>query len=146
MKPCLLDTNILFYLFRAHPTVQKRVRRQRNRYGHVHLSAVTYYEVYHGWSYLALSPHSSERRQARNKLFDFETFVKRNSLLNLTFDAVQYAGEIKARRRRAGLPADDDLDYLIAGTALANGLVLVTHNVKDFTGIDGLETENWLAE
>jgi tRNA(fMet)-specific endonuclease VapC len=34
-------------------------------------------------------------------------------------------------------------DLLIAGTALAQGLTLVTSNVKEFGRISGLQVENW---
>jgi tRNA(fMet)-specific endonuclease VapC len=37
----------------------------------------------------------------------------------------------------------DDIDLLIAGIALENNLVIVTHNVSHFQRIDGLEIEDW---
>jgi tRNA(fMet)-specific endonuclease VapC len=37
------------------------------------------------------------------------------------------------------------MDLLIASTALAHGLTLVTHNTQDFTNIPGLNLEDWLA-
>ena len=132
------------YLFKGHPSVINHARRQRGYFGRLHISAVTYYEVYKGWSYNALSPDTDKRRFARRKLVDFEVFVSQNTLLNLTFDAVQHAGIIQSTRRCNGLSYDDDLDYLIAGIALANGCTLVTQNVSDFAGIAGLRVENWL--
>jgi tRNA(fMet)-specific endonuclease VapC len=44
--------------------------------------------------------------------------------------------------REKGQPIDD-IDLLIAGTAMANGLVVVTHNRKHFDRIMGLEIEDW---
>jgi tRNA(fMet)-specific endonuclease VapC len=38
----------------------------------------------------------------------------------------------------------DDIDLLIAGTAIANGLVLVTHNRQHFDRISGLTVEDWV--
>jgi tRNA(fMet)-specific endonuclease VapC len=38
----------------------------------------------------------------------------------------------------------DDLDLLIATTAVSNGLVLVTNNRKHFDRINGLVVEDWL--
>jgi len=32
---------------------------------------------------------------------------------------------------------------LIAGQALARGLTLVTHNVREFARVDGLTVEDW---
>lgn len=34
-------------------------------------------------------------------------------------------------------------DLMIAAIALANGLVLVTHNVREFSRIQGLQIEDW---
>lgn len=35
------------------------------------------------------------------------------------------------------------LDILIAGTAIANRKILVTHNTKEFQRINGLQIEDW---
>jgi tRNA(fMet)-specific endonuclease VapC len=37
------------------------------------------------------------------------------------------------------------LDTLIAGTALCHRATLVTHNVKEFTRVDGLVVEDWFG-
>jgi predicted nucleic acid-binding protein len=37
-------------------------------------------------------------------------------------------------------------DLLIAATALANGLTLVTHNLTEFGRVRGLALEDWEAE
>lgn len=37
------------------------------------------------------------------------------------------------------------VDFMIAATALANDLTLVTHNTKDFANIPGLRVEDWIA-
>jgi tRNA(fMet)-specific endonuclease VapC len=36
------------------------------------------------------------------------------------------------------------MDMLIAAIALANGLILVTHNTKEFARIPGLQLEDWI--
>lgn len=50
--------------------------------------------------------------------------------------------EVYANLRKSGKPIDD-IDLLIAGTAIANGLILVTDNRKHFDRIVQLEIENW---
>ena len=37
----------------------------------------------------------------------------------------------------------DDIDLLIAGVAIANGLVMVTHNQNHFGRIPQLECQDW---
>lgn len=37
-------------------------------------------------------------------------------------------------------------DYLIAAIALANDLILVTHNTREFGRVSGLKLEDWEAE
>jgi tRNA(fMet)-specific endonuclease VapC len=37
-------------------------------------------------------------------------------------------------------------DLQIAAIALANNLILVTHNVNEFSRVEGLQIEDWEAE
>lgn len=63
----------------------------------------------------------------------------------LPFDdeaAVEY-GIISATLRRQGTPIGP-LDMLIAAHAKANGLVIVTNNVREFERVEGLALENWV--
>jgi tRNA(fMet)-specific endonuclease VapC len=63
---------------------------------------------------------------------------------SVAFDdgAASYYGRIHADLDRAGeLIGPNDL--LIAAMALANDLVLVTHNVKEFGRVPGLRWEDW---
>ena len=53
-------------------------------------------------------------------------------------------GEIKSSLERRGTTVED-MDLLIAATALSHNLVLVTTNVKHFEKIQDLSMENWKA-
>ncbi len=65
----------------------------------------------------------------------------------LPFDdaAAERYGEIRARLHRAGRLIGAN-DLLIAATALANGLTLITHNTDEFKRIEGLPVEDWEEE
>lgn len=65
----------------------------------------------------------------------------------LPFDdaAAERYGEIRAQLQRAGRLIGAN-DLLIAATALANGLTLITHNTDEFKRIEGLVVEDWEEE
>ena len=53
-----------------------------------------------------------------------------------------YAQE-KLRLKDSGKPIED-FDLLIGCAAKAAGLTIVTHNVKHFSHIEGLDIEDWI--
>lgn len=53
-------------------------------------------------------------------------------------------GSLRAELERSGSPIGGN-DLLIAATAVANDLVLVTHNQREFSQVVGLELEDWEA-
>ena len=66
-------------------------------------------------------------------------------ILPATENAMEIAADIYADLRKAG-QLIDDIDIIIAGIAISNNLVLVTHNRSHFERIDGLKIEDWLAD
>lgn len=53
-------------------------------------------------------------------------------------------GDIRARLARAGQPIGSN-DMFIAAHAIALGCTLVTANLREFSRVEGLVCENWLA-
>lgn len=62
----------------------------------------------------------------------------------LAFDdlAVQEYRRIRAYLEKLGTPIGP-VDMLIAAIALANDLVMVTHNTAEFSRVPGLKLEDW---
>lgn len=62
----------------------------------------------------------------------------------LPFDgpAADRAARLRFDLERAGSKIGP-LDTLIAGTALAHGATLVTHNTREFSRVPGLQLEDW---
>lgn len=66
---------------------------------------------------------------------------------SLPFDdqcAEEY-GLLRDELDRAGTPIGPN-DLLIAATARAHGVVLVTHNVREFSRVPELRTEDWESD
>ena len=74
----------------------------------------------------------------------YETVLPTTRALPYDARAAEVHGAERARLERLGR-APTFADGQLAGVAIANALVLVTANAKDFTRFDGLVVENWLA-
>lgn len=132
----LLDTNIVSELSRLQPNrrLQERIARHQTACA---LPATVVEELQFGVSRI----ESGERRAMFQAWLDIQldTFP----VVVFDKDCAQWLGRERARLKSAGqtppLP-----DALIAATAAANGLVLVTHNTADFKRFSGLSTQDWL--
>jgi tRNA(fMet)-specific endonuclease VapC len=119
MKPVLIDTDILSLFFRKNVRVVTHFNEYLLEYRQLNISIINYYEILSGLKH----------RNAQKYLADFLEFTSCNKILSLTQKSVEISAEIYAKLRAKGTPVDD-IDLLIAGVAMANNLVLVTHNVK----------------
>ncbi|MEC4813315.1 MAG: type II toxin-antitoxin system VapC family toxin [Scytonema sp. PMC 1069.18] len=70
-----------------------------------------------------------------------------NQFISLPFDdrCAEIYGTIRADLAKKGTPISSN-DLQIASIALANDLILVTHNVREFSRIEGLKIEDWERE
>jgi predicted nucleic acid-binding protein len=58
--------------------------------------------------------------------------------------AADQFGTLEDRLKRQGTPIGD-MDTLIAAHALAEKLILVTHNTRHFEHLPGLKLEDWMV-
>jgi tRNA(fMet)-specific endonuclease VapC len=126
-----LDTNSVIYFFKGMGQVAERLLSTPPR--EVALPAVVLYELELG---LAKSSSPERRRSQVDEL------VRRVTILPFGHAEAQVTARIRADLERAGEPIGP-LDFLIAGTALANGATLVTHNTEEFRRVGGLSLEDW---
>ncbi|MCI0711363.1 MAG: type II toxin-antitoxin system VapC family toxin [Chloroflexi bacterium] len=128
----LLDTNTCIrYLNGRSPEVLKRLDETDET--DVCVCSVVKFELRYG----------ALRSQARAKnLAQQEKFL--NRFVSLPFDetAQLQAAQIRADLSNAGTPIGP-YDLLIAAIALANDLILVTHNTREFSRVAGLQIEDW---
>ena len=128
----VLDTNSVIYFFKGSGRIAERLAATSP--SDVRLPAVVLYELEVG---IAGSAAPARRRA---QLAEFLSAVE-----VLPFGAAEAvrAATVRARLERAGKPIGP-LDVLIAGTALAHGATLVTHNMAEFGRVEGLELADWL--
>lgn len=73
-----------------------------------------------------------------------ETLLAAVDILPLEAPADAHYGEIRAHLEKLGQPIGAN-DLFIAAHARALGLVMVTHNLREFQRVPGLLVEDWLA-
>jgi tRNA(fMet)-specific endonuclease VapC len=131
----LADTNIVsYFLRRSSPALEKRLS-QALAAQTVAISVLTRGELRYGQVAMA----ADDRRRSL-----IDQFLLQLPSLSWTEQAADHYGEIKAEHRRSGTPIGE-LDTQIAAHALAEGLILVTHNTRHFERVPGLSIEDWLA-
>jgi tRNA(fMet)-specific endonuclease VapC len=129
----LLDTNTLVYLAnRRSDAVAARFARLRA--GEVAMSCITYGELRYG------AEKSVKREEA---LATLERLAERIRVLPLNAAASAEYGRIRKEAEEVGGPLGNN-DTWIAAHALAEELVLVTNNQREFARVSRLKLENWV--
>ena len=95
--------------------------------------AISLYEIEVG---IAKSNHPAKRKK------QLEALVSRITVLPFTAKEAEVSADLRAELEKRGTPIGP-LDNLIAGTALCANAVLVTHNTREFSRIEGLAIEDW---
>ncbi len=128
----LLDTNTcIVYLAGRSSTLERRLLAQSD--ADIGVCAPVKAELYYG------SARSRDPRTARARQ-DF--FLGRFTSLPFDDTAADVYGHIRADLAGRGTPIGPN-DLLIAAIALTHGLVLVTHNTREFARVTGLGLEDW---
>lgn len=129
----LLDTNACVQALRRKGSPLLKHRLGQHPPGEVVLCSVVVGELLYG------AERSADPARERALADAFAA-----QFVSLPFDDA--AARIYARTRydleSQGLPISEN-DYLIAAVALANNLILVTHNTKEFSRVPGLSLEDW---
>ena len=135
----LLDTNIVSEP--TKPNANFNVMSKLETYSSVAaVSSVTLAEL---WKGIRMLPSGSSRQL---NLIDFYNEEILALYQEIPFDrhaAIIY-GDIFETLKQHGTPKPQ-FDLLIASTAIANNMILVTHNIKDFEDIPGLMLEDWFT-
>jgi tRNA(fMet)-specific endonuclease VapC len=127
------DTDICIYLMAGgYPKIEQRLFACQP--DEVVLSAIAVAELRYG--------AENSRFPARNHQ-TLDVFLSGFSVLPFDHEANRVYGEVRAFLKKQGLPIGSE-DTFIAGHALAEKLILVTNNVKQFQHVPNLSIENWV--
>jgi tRNA(fMet)-specific endonuclease VapC len=129
----LLDTNTCIVHLRARGTHGISQRLRALRAGEAVLAAIVAAELMYG----ALRSSNPQRA-----IQDTRAFCDGFRWLPFDDRAAQLHAETRADLAARGLPIGPN-DLIIASTALAHNLILVTHNTREFSHVRGLRLEDW---
>lgn len=128
----LPDTNACITLLREKHT--KLLTRWRSlEASDVTLCSIIVYELCHGVE------RCSNPDKERAKL---ETFLQPFASLPFDDACARRCARIRGSLERNGTPIGPH-DLQIAAVAMEHGLILVTHNTREFSRISGLKVEDW---
>lgn len=132
MLKYMLDTNICIFTIKNRP---EQVREAFKRHsGQMSISTVTLMELIYG---------AEKSANPERNLADVEGFAARLEVLPYDTQAAAHSGQLRAELARMGKPIGP-YDQMIAGHARAQGLILVTNNLREFERVPGLRVEDWV--
>lgn len=129
MSGYLLDTNILSEL--AKPEPDKNVVRFLRNLENAYISVLTIHELTFG---IELLPQKSKRQETLSKIVEELVAVFQDTILPIDQMEARIAGEMRADAQKEGRTIHV-IDSLIAATAFAKSLSVVTRNAKDFADL-----------
>ncbi|MFH1351043.1 MAG: type II toxin-antitoxin system VapC family toxin [Pseudomonadota bacterium] len=131
----LLDTNVVSYWMRGDEKLIKKIRSHKP--SDLSICTITLAEIYYG---IEKSPF--KRIERRNKI---ESIYSQLEIYPFDDLAARKYSIIRTQLEKDGkLISERDLQ--IASIAMANKLIVVTHNVKEFKRIVNLDVEDWANE
>lgn len=139
MKPVyLLDTNIIseFVKPKSNESVLRNVRQREKLCA---ICSTVWQESVQGWEKLPEGKRKNEIKRYIEKIGSTYEIIPYDSF------AAEICGELRAKCEKQGKPASF-YDSQIAATAIANGMVLITHNTEDYKALQEnsiLKVEDW---
>jgi predicted nucleic acid-binding protein len=124
----LLDTDVVSQYTKLRPNPRVDAWVQRTDDSDLHISFVTYAELWYG---VNLLPAGKRRTEFENWIEDDLYMQFFNRVVGFSLDVARRYGSIMARAKKNG-HNPNAMDVLIAATAAANGMAVATLNRKDF--------------
>lgn len=135
----LWDSNILRHFAENHPTLHANIMRVGQ--AQIALPSIVVAEALRGRSEYALKATPAQAPQAHRLLIETITLLQRFRIVPFDQQCAKVLAEMQQRSKTKKRYAD----VMIAATAIANQMIVVTRNEKDF--VDLLPTKqiaNWI--
>jgi len=129
----LLDTSVIIQLLRKGHHLEKI---QGLGEGATGISIITYYELLVGIE-KSLTPELRAQKNAH-----LENYLATTQIIMFTHEEARIAASVRAQLESKGKMIGAN-DLLIAATAQANQLTMVTDNIREFSRVSGLVVANW---
>ncbi|WP_230659141.1 type II toxin-antitoxin system VapC family toxin [Psychrobacter sp. I-STPA10] len=127
----VLDTNTLIYFFKGMGQVASYIYNCHPQ--DIAIPAIVLYELYVG---IEKSTHPNKR------ITQLETLLTQVQVLPFNQQEAKISAMIRAQLEQNGTPIGH-YDIQIAGTTLTHNAILVTHNTKEFSRVEGLQIIDW---
>ena len=129
----ILDTNILSELAKPRPEFNV-ISWIQDHTEDVAITSVSLEEIYYG---IFIMPDGKKKHRIKRTI---DGIVQDCADRTLAFDALcgHLCADVRAQARRSGHVGTIE-DFMIASICLRHNATLVTHNVKDFDYVEGLE-------
>ncbi len=129
----IVDTNTLIYFFKGLGNVPDRFLSVSPK--NIAIPAIVIYELEYGIA------KSSSPRKRQAQLKEICSLV---TILPFGAGEASASASIRVKLEKKGAPIGP-CDILIAGTAVEHQGILVTNNLKEFSKVPKLKTENWYS-
>ena len=127
----MLDTNTLIYFFKGRGEVEENLFAYSPK--DIFIPSIVIYELQVGIA-------KSNNPQKREK--QLATLLEQVNVIEFGEREAKASALIRADLEKKGTPIGP-IDILIAGSAKAHNLTLVTHNTKEFMRVEGLALKDW---
>jgi tRNA(fMet)-specific endonuclease VapC len=127
----LIDTDTLIYSLKNNDAVHRKFEQHADVPKAI--SVITYGELLFG---------ARRSQQVIKNLATVKRIAELFAVLEVTVPVMETFAELKTFLYKSGTPLDD-MDLIIASTALFHNMAVVTNNDKHFSKIPGLKIESW---
>ena len=127
----MFDTDTVSFFMKDNPK-NVRIKTAKHEKDDFCISVITYAELMFGL----------KRNYSKQLDFWLHEVLKKFKVIAFDDTSAVIYGDIRTKLEKSGNPLDN-MDLLIAASAISTGAVLVSQNTKHFSKIKELKTENW---